>query len=86
MQTNKPGVFESRIDVNKIKFQFKKNLSRKEVEHMNALQRAQVFIDTTQERKNEQDKGKKNADEVLEMRPATPIYKPNEMRKDPRVL
>lgn len=40
LQTNKPGVFESRIDVSKIKFQFKKNLSRKEVEHMAALQRA----------------------------------------------
>lgn len=37
LQTNKPGVFESRIDVNKIKFNFKKNLSRKEVEHRDAL-------------------------------------------------
>jgi len=43
--TNKPGVFESRIDVSKCKFTFKKNLSRKEVQHMAALDRAQIFID-----------------------------------------
>ncbi len=59
LQTNKPGVFESKIDVNKIKFQFKKNLTRKEVEHMAALQRAQVFIDTVQDKKNDADKVKK---------------------------
>ena len=74
LQTNKPGVFESRIDVNKIKFQFKKKLSRKEVEHRDALQRAQDYINTTQERKNEDNKGKKNVDEGLEMRPGTPVY------------
>ena len=34
LQTNKPSVFDSRIDVNKIKFNFKKTLSRKEVQHM----------------------------------------------------
>lgn len=52
-------MFESKIDVNKIKFQFKKNLTRKEVEHMAALQRAQVFIDTVQDKKNDADKVKK---------------------------
>lgn len=40
LQSNKPGVFDSKIDVSKIKFSFKKNLTRKEVEHMAALQRA----------------------------------------------
>jgi hypothetical protein len=39
--------------VNKIKFQFKKTLTRKEVQHMQALQRAQVFIDTVKDEKND---------------------------------
>ena len=54
LQTNKPGVFDSRIYVKKIKFNFKKSLSRKEVAHMQALQRAQVFIDTVKDEKNDQ--------------------------------
>jgi len=38
-------VFDSRIDVNKVKFQFKKSLNRKEREHMQSLSKAQSFID-----------------------------------------
>ena len=56
-------MFESKVDVNKIKFSFNKNLTRKEREHMDALRRAQDYIDTTQERKNEENKGKKAADD-----------------------
>lgn len=37
LATNKPAVFESKIDVNKVKFAFKKALNRKEREHMLAL-------------------------------------------------
>lgn len=86
LMTNKPGVFESKIDVNKIKFNFKKSFSRKEKEHMNALNRAQQFIDMTQERKMEENKGKKGTDEALEMRPNTPIWRPQEARRAPEQL
>jgi len=72
--TNKPGVFESRVDVSKLKKVFNKNLSRKEREHLGALGKAQVFIDEKQERKKEQDNGKKPTDEGLEMRPSTPVH------------
>jgi len=72
--TNKPGVFESRVDVSKLKKVFNKNLSRKEREHLGALGKAQVFIDEKQERKKEQDNGKKATDEGLEMRPSTPVH------------
>jgi hypothetical protein len=75
LQTNKPGVFDSRIDVNKIKFNFKKSLSRKEVAHMQALQRAQVFIDTVKDEKNDQaNQGQVNIMGDLKMRPATPVH------------
>ena len=75
LQTTKPGVFESRIDVSKIKFQFKKKLTRKEVEHMAALNRAQLFIETVQDKKNDADKTKK--EDImgdLKMRPPTPVH------------
>jgi hypothetical protein len=61
--------------VNKIKFQFKKKLTRKEVDHMEALKRAQVFIDTVQDKKNDADKVKK--EDImgdLKMRPPTPVW------------
>jgi len=45
LATNKPIVFDSKIDVSKVKFTFKKNLNRKEREHMSALGKAQSFID-----------------------------------------
>lgn len=45
LMVNKPQVFDSRIDVSKVKFQFKKQLNRKEREHMQALQKAQGFIE-----------------------------------------
>jgi len=44
LHTTKPKVFDSRIDVSKIKFQFKTSLNRKEREHINALAKAQGFI------------------------------------------
>lgn len=82
LQTTKPGVFESRIDVSKIKFQFKKKLTRKEVEHMAALNRAQLFIETVQDKKNDADKIKK--EDImgdLKMRPPTPVHQPNNRKE-----
>lgn len=82
LQTTKPGVFESRIDVSKIKFQFKKKLTRKEVEHMAALNRAQLFIETVQDKKNDADKTKK--EDImgdLKMRPPTPVHQPNNRKE-----
>jgi len=45
LATNKPIVFDSKIDVSKVKFTFNKALGRKEREHMSALKKAQSFID-----------------------------------------
>ena len=80
--TNKPGVFESRVDVSKLKKVFNKNLSRKEKEHMQALGKAQVFIDIKQERKKDAIGGGPADTEDLEMRPITPEHKLHGGRKD----
>lgn len=73
--TNKPMVFDSRIDVSKVKFEFKKKLNRKEREHMQALSKAQSFIDN-KDLKSEEAKQKKDdiIDESL-LRKNTPRYK-----------
>lgn len=43
-------VFESNISVDKVKFNFKKNLTRKEVQHIAALQKAQKTINVAIEK------------------------------------
>lgn len=82
LQTTKPGVFESRIDVSKIK----PKLSRKQREHEAALKRAQDYINTTQDRKNEDKKDKNKVDEGLEMRPQTPVFNKINTPKDDNTL
>jgi hypothetical protein len=37
-------VFESKVSVDMVKFNFKKNLTRKEIQHIQALQKAQLTI------------------------------------------
>lgn len=59
LQTNKPYVFDSRVDVGKVKFEFKKKLNRKEREHMQSLSKAQSFIDN-KDLKSEEAKQKKD--------------------------
>jgi hypothetical protein len=38
-------VYESKVSVDKVKFNFKKSLTRKEHSHMVALKKAQAWID-----------------------------------------
>lgn len=40
-------IFDTRVSVNKVKFEFKKNLTRKEHTHILALKKAQLTIDKT---------------------------------------
>ena len=74
LHTTKPKVFDSRIDVSKIKFQFKTSLNRKEREHINALAKAQGFINNkNQKSQEEKAKGDDLFNEQL-MRPDTPRF------------
>ena len=45
----KPKAFNSKISVDKVRFQFRKNISRKDVDHMKALGKAQLYIDSYNE-------------------------------------
>lgn len=74
LQTTKPMVFESRVDVNKIKFNFTKKLTRKEREHLAALDKAQKFIDKTRDTKEGPAGGNKETNQEFSTRPDTPDY------------
>lgn len=69
-------VFESKVSVERVKFTFKKNLTRKEVAHMAALEKAQKTIKVAIERQEEKDQ-KDDKDSILKnvkVRPPTPVY------------
>lgn len=69
-------VFESKVSVDRVKFNFKKNLTRKEVSHMAALEKAQKTIKVAIERQEEKDQ-KDDKDSIMKnvkVRPATPVY------------
>ena len=48
-------VFDSKISVDRVKFNFKKNLTRKEVQHIAALQKAQKTINVAIEKQEVKD-------------------------------
>jgi len=49
LHIKKPIVFNSKISVDKVRFQFRKQISRKDVDHMKALNKAQGYIDSFNE-------------------------------------
>ena len=49
LSVKKPHVFNSKISVDKVRFQFRKNISRKDIDHMKALGKAQGYIDSYNE-------------------------------------
>lgn len=70
-------IFESRVSVNQVKFDFKKSLTRKEHTHIQALKKAQVTIQRTiqlQEIKDNADK-EDNLLSKVKVRPHTPVYR-----------
>ena len=78
-------VFENRVSVDKVKFNFKKSLNRKEVSHIVALQKAQKTIDVAIEQQEVKDQ-KEEEDNLMskvKVRPKTPPYKEiNRYEKD----
>ena len=71
-------VYESKVSVDKVKFSFKKSLTRKEHAHLVALKKAQSTIEIAIE-KQEGDKDQKEDDDNIlakvKVRPKTPPYK-----------
>jgi len=69
-------VMESKISVERVKFTFKKNLTRKEVAHMAALKKAQITIDGAKIDLDDNDE-RDDKDSILKnvkVRPSTPVY------------
>ena len=73
-----PGrIFEKKVSVSQVKFDFKKSLTRKEHAHTLALKKAQLTIDKTiqqQEIKDQMDE-EDNLLAKVKVRPKTPPYR-----------
>lgn len=70
-------MFDSHVSVEKVKYNFKKALTRKEHAHIVALRKAQASIDIAiekQEIKDQQDE-EENLLSKVKVRPKTPPYK-----------
>ena len=77
LEVKKPKVFSMKINVDQVRANFKKNLSRKDRDHQIALQRAQKYIDTQNEQQRKEEReadagGNEFAN--LEMRAGTPRH------------
>lgn len=70
-------MFDSRVSVDKVKFNFKKALTRKEHAHMIALKKAQATIDIAIEKQEDKDnqEEEENLLAKVKVRPKTPPYK-----------
>lgn len=68
---------ESKISVERVKFTFKKNLTRKEIQHIAALKKAQATIDVAieQQEVKDQKEDKDNLLKNVKVRPPTPVAK-----------
>ena len=78
LAVKKPKVFNSKISVDKVRFNFRKNISRKDVDHMKALGKAQGYIDTFNEQlKNEKEAADKHEDvfDKIKMRGKSPVFR-----------
>lgn len=82
--TNKPGVFESKISVKKVRAKHIKGLTRKDVQHKAALEKAQEFIDALNEQKNDKKKDdlKNNPLAGVVVRSNTPEHKASARKKN----
>jgi hypothetical protein len=86
LQSTKPHVFDSKVDVNRIKFTWQKKLTRKEKEHIAALEKAQRIIETVHDKKNDVQNAKGEKGEEFSTRPDTPVYGGHGSRKEKSVL
>ena len=71
------SIFQNRVSVNQVKFDFKKGLNKKENQHILALKKAQLTIDKTikqQEIKNNLEE-EDNLLSKVKVRPKTPPYR-----------
>ena len=70
-------VYEQRVSVDKVKFNFKKALTRKEHAHIIALRKAQSSIDIAIEKQEVKDnqEEEENLLSKVKVRPKTPPYK-----------
>lgn len=70
-------IYDSKVSVDKVKFNFKKSLTRKEHSHMVALKKAQAWIDIAIE-KQEVKEGQEEDENLLkrvQVRPKTPTHR-----------
>lgn len=77
LESKKPFVFDSKVNVDFVRFNFKKSKTRKEDQHIKALNKAQRIIDLkieqTQNERNAAAETDKNATE-MNVRPSTPKF------------
>lgn len=76
-------VYDSKVSVDKVKFNFKKTLTRKEHSHMVALKKAQAWIDIAIE-KQEVKEGQDDDENLLkrvQVRPKTPTHRDKDIEK-----
>lgn len=73
------SVFQNRVSVNQVKFDFKKGLNKKENQHIIALKKAQLTIDKTIKQQEKFAKGNLEEEDNLlskvKVRPKTPPYR-----------
>mmetsp|Transcript_35958 Transcript_35958/g.47316 ORF Transcript_35958/g.47316 Transcript_35958/m.47316 type:complete len:181 (+) Transcript_35958:690-1232(+) len=73
LAVQKPKVFNTQISVDKVRFQFRKQLSRKDRDHQGALDKAHQYIELASEQQRaEQAANEKNEEEKPTLRAHTP--------------
>ena len=81
-------VFESKVSVDRVKFIFKKGLTRKEHAHIAALKKAQATIDVQIEKQEAKDQNEDDGNLIskVKVRPNTPDAREISERKDPKAF
>ena len=83
LAVQKPKVFGSQISVDKVRFQFRKQLSRKDRDHQGALEKAHKFIESAfEQQRAEQAANEKNEEGVVTLRAHTPVYDKAQKEKE----
>ena len=69
-------IYEAKVSVDRVKFNFKKTLNRKEHAHIIALKKAQSSIDIAIKKQEVKDGGEKDESllKKVQVRPSTPVY------------
>lgn len=85
LAVQKPKVFNTMISVDKVRFQFRKQLSRKDRDHQAALDKAHQYIELASEQQRAEAANEKEEESKLTLRASTPTaYR--EVQKEERLL